>query len=195
VILVAVVVVALVAVPLAGGRLDALREVRFRAPWLLLLALAIQVALAWFAGPATAWRLAAHVASFAIGLAWVWRNLDVAGLPLAGAGAGLNALAIAANGGIMPASASALRAAGLAVDPGNLPNSGVLANPHLSFLGDVFAIPKGWPLANVFSVGDVVLAVGAAFVIHAACGSRLVPARWRAGPAFRRPARPSARGR
>ena len=27
------------------------------------------------------------------------------------------------------------------------------------FLGDVFAIPKGWPLANVFSVGDVVIVI------------------------------------
>ena len=34
-------------------------------------------------------------------------------------------------------------------------NSGVLAAPRLAFLGDVFAIPAGWPLANVFSIGDV----------------------------------------
>lgn len=52
----------------------------------------------------------------------------------------------------------------------------------LLFLGDVFAIPASWPFANVFSVGDVLIAVGAAYSIHATCGSRLVPARYHRVP-------------
>jgi hypothetical protein len=30
----------------------------------------------------------------------------------------------------------------------------------------MFAVPKGVPLANVFSVGDVILVVGAFVVVH-----------------------------
>ena len=49
-----------------------------------------------------------------------------------------------------------------------------------SALGDVMAVPSGWPLANVFSIGDVLLVVGAAVIMHVQCGSALV--RHRAGP-------------
>jgi hypothetical protein len=48
----------------------------------------------------------------------------------------------------------------------------VLPDPRLAFLGDVFAIPRGWPLANVFSVGDVLIAVGVVVAVHGICGSR-----------------------
>jgi Family of unknown function (DUF5317) len=39
-------------------------------------------------------------------------------------------------------------------------NSTVLVQPRLAFLGDVFFIPASWPLSNVFSVGDVLIALG-----------------------------------
>jgi hypothetical protein len=48
-------------------------------------------------------------------------------------------------------------------------NSQVLDNPRLLPLGDVFAVPTGWPLANVFSIGDVLLVAGAALVLHHLC--------------------------
>ncbi len=35
------------------------------------------------------------------------------------------------------------------------------AGTALPFLGDVFALPRPIPLANVFSVGDVLIGVGA----------------------------------
>ena len=171
--------------PIGRGRLGALLDLRWRAPWLLLLAFGLQLALAVFPGPSSWWRLAVHVASFPIGLAWVWLNRQVTGLWVVAAGAALNGIAIAANGGVMPASAQALRTAGLPAHTANLANSDVVADPRLSFLGDVFAIPASWPFANVFSIGDVLIALGAAIAIHAVCGSHLVPERWR------RPAVPS----
>jgi hypothetical protein len=42
-------------------------------------------------------------------------------------------------------------------------------------LGDVFYIPASWPLSNVFSVGDVLIALGVAWAVHGICGSRLAP--------------------
>ena len=48
-------------------------------------------------------------------------------------------------------------------------NSNVVHGARLQWLGDVFAIPKGWPLANVFSVGDVVVVVAITYFAHAWC--------------------------
>ena len=56
-----------------------------------------------------------------------------------------------------------------------------LAHPHVSFLGDVFAVPSSWPVSNVFSVGDVILVVAALLALHRVCGSRLTRRR-PAGP-------------
>ena len=42
-------------------------------------------------------------------------------------------------------------------------------SPRLPWLGDVFAIPRGWPLANVFSIGDVVIVVAVGYFAHMVC--------------------------
>ena len=74
----------------------------------------------------------------------------------------------------MPASASALRISGIAERPG-FDNSAALAHPHLAFLGDIIPVPGPWPIGNVLSVGDLIIFVGAAVVLHVACGSKLHP--------------------
>ena len=160
-------------VPLGGGRLRRLSDLRFRAPGLLWLALGTQVALIGFPGKETGWRIAANVATYPLGIGWVWLNRQVSGLWIVGMGATCNLLPILANGGVMPASAHALEIAGASADLGVFTNSTVLADPKLLFLGDVLAIPSSFPLANVLSVGDVVIALGAAYTIHRVTGSRL----------------------
>lgn len=182
VLLVLFVALAAALVPLARGRLSALLELRFRSAWLLAVAVALQAVAFLIPGESAAWRAGAHVASFPAGLAFVWANRAIPALWVIALGAVSNGIAIVANGGVMPASPTAVRAAGLQADP-SFVNSAVLADPNLLFLGDVFAVPASWPFANVFSVGDVLIAVGAAITIHAVCGSRLVPARFRRAPA------------
>jgi hypothetical protein len=71
----------------------------------------------------------------------------------------------------MPASAAAIAAAGLD-GPGEHTNSVVLDNPALEPLTDIFAIPASWPLANVFSVGDVLIGLGIVVVIASAMRAR-----------------------
>jgi len=107
-------------------------------------------------------------------------NRGVPGVPVIALGGLANLAAIIANGGVMPASASALRTAGLTADPAGYTNSGLVAHAHLAFLGDIFALPASWPAANVFSVGDLLLALGAFVLLHGVCRSRLgrvLPAR------------------
>jgi Family of unknown function (DUF5317) len=171
--LVAIVLASALAVPLLGGRLGALAEVRLRLPWALPAALALQVVALDLPGVPGWLRPPLHVGSYLVAGAFLVANRRLPGMPLVGIGAAANLLAIAANGGVMPASPSALAAAGLPPDPPGFANSAVLADPRLAFLGDVLAIPAGWPLANVFSVGDVLIAAGAAFAFHCLCGSRL----------------------
>jgi hypothetical protein len=110
---------------------------------------------------------AIYVASTAVVLAVVIRNVRIAGLPVVAAGAASNLAAIVANRGYMPADPGALAMAGLHPVDGPS-NSVIVAEPSLRPLTDVFALPAGVPLANVFSVGDVLIAVGVVVAIAAA---------------------------
>src|ERR671910_890224 len=97
-------------------------------------------------------------------------------------GGALNLIAIVANGGVMPASRGALEDAGLDARSGEFANSDLVEGANVAFLGDVFAIPAGWPGANVFSLGDAVMIAGAFLALHAATGSRLFAAARREHP-------------
>jgi hypothetical protein len=168
----------LVTIPVAGGRLSRLERLELRWVWLVALAFAIQVVLVTLApsGHLTLHRIA-HVATYFLAGACILRNLELRFMWVVAVGGLFNFIAIAANGGVMPASAGALRDAGLDVRSGSFANSDLVSNAHVGFLGDVFAIPAGWPGANVFSVGDAVMVLGAFLVLHAAAGSRLAGAR------------------
>ncbi|MEJ7788175.1 MAG: DUF5317 family protein, partial [Solirubrobacteraceae bacterium] len=145
-------------VPPAGGRLSALAYLQFRGVGLLAAALGVQIAiLAVLDGGDPAVLGAAYIATFLAAGVFVWANRRVPGVPLLGLGGALNATAIIANDGVMPARAQALEAAGRPTLEEGFRNSAAVSDPHLAWLGDTFAIPSGVPLANVFSVGDVVL--------------------------------------
>jgi hypothetical protein len=74
----------------------------------------------------------------------------------------------------MPALPSALRAAGLHFQQSR--NSTALSAPHLSWLVDRWAAPGWVPWANVFSAGDVAIAVGGVVFALAATGALRIPA-------------------
>ena len=107
-----------------------------------------------------------HVLTYALALAFLVVNRHLAGVLVVGAGALLNGVTIALNGGVLPASASAITATGVDRD-GEFANSAVVADAVLPWLGDVFAWPAPLPLANTFSVGDVLIAVGVAIAAWA----------------------------
>lgn len=116
-----------------------------------------------------------HLMSYGLALVFVWHNRAIPGMAILVAGGMMNLAAIAANGGVMPASPEALVRSGkadLALDD-EFNNSTVQADAKLQILGDIFAIPEGYPFANVFSIGDVLLVVGGAITVHKVCGSVL----------------------
>ncbi|WP_024288524.1 DUF5317 family protein [Cellulomonas sp. KRMCY2] len=145
--------------PLLAGRWSArLLLLRWRWPLLIWATLALQVVATEAPIPATLASVL-HVATYAAALAFLWANRHVAGVPVVTAGAASNGITIALNGGVLPASASALAAADIDRTAG-FANSAVLDHPVLPWLGDVFAWPAPLPLANTFSVGDLLIALG-----------------------------------
>src|SRR4051794_28918888 len=104
---------------LLRGRIVRLGEVRLRWAPLALAGLAVQLIL--FASPVAATVGSAgppiYVASTAAVLAAVVANWRIPGLPIVGAGAASNLIAVVANGGYMPASSEALSAVGVEAAP------------------------------------------------------------------------------
>lgn len=174
--LIAFVGLALLTVPLAGGRLTRLADVRFKRFWALATALVVQVIIISVLPEGSPLiHSGAHIASYLLAGFFLVSNWRVPGMWLIGLGGAANLAAIAANKGIMPASASALAASGRSVNPGQFTNSGVVADPNLAFLGDIFAIPASWPLHNVFSIGDLCITLGVIVALHRLSESRLFP--------------------
>jgi hypothetical protein len=171
-----VALICFLSVPLLGGRLGRLGEQEPRGVGVAIAGLALQILIITIAPEGDHdLHTAVHLGSYLL-VGWVvWANRHVPWLWLVGVGGLLNFVAIAANGGVMPASASAAEAAGLSPAPGEFINSTVLEHPRLLFLGDVFGSDLPWP-NNVFSVGDIVMAIGAFLCIHTICQSR---AAWR----------------
>jgi len=164
--------------PLIGGRWSRLADLRLRGAGLFYVAIALQ--LIAFPASALPWRTPDRLAvvlwlvSYALFALGAARNLRIAGVPLVAAGMLSNVAAILSNGGHMPALPAALRAAGLHFEQSR--NSTALAAPHLSWLVDRWAAPNWVPLANVYSVGDILIAVGGFAFALVATGALRAPA-------------------
>ncbi|MBA3875912.1 MAG: hypothetical protein C0498_03080 [Anaerolinea sp.] len=158
---------------LLGGRLEGLLQLHFRWAALAVGGLLVQVVLFTPFGDRVAGGLgpAIYVASTAAVFLAVVRNLRMPGMVIVAVGALSNLVAISANGGAMPADPGALTRAGFA-GPGEYTNSVVLAEPVFQPLTDIYALPAGVPMANVFSIGDVLIGVGVATAIVVAMRRR-----------------------
>ena len=159
-----------------GGRPGRLAELKLRSLWLLFVAFGLQViAFPWSFLPWSTAEDAATVlwlGTYALLALVAIRNRHVRGFGLLAVGMLSNLTAIVANGGHMPALPSAMIDAGVAYDGVHLNSIGD-PNPNLSWLVDRWGAPEWVPWANVYSVGDVLLAAGAIIVIVAGMGVRL----------------------
>jgi Family of unknown function (DUF5317) len=159
--------------PLLGGRWSRLAELKIR--WIGLFYVAIALQIVAFPVSALPWRTPDRAAvvlwltSYGVFALAAARNARIVGVPLIAVGMLSNVAAILANGGHMPALPSALRAAGLHFTQSR--NSAALASPNLHWLIDRWAAPSWVPWANVFSVGDVLIALGGFVVALAATGA------------------------
>jgi hypothetical protein len=160
------------------GRLAALGTVRVRF-WLVALAgLAFQAVL--FSSPLASvvgpLGPSLYVVSTTVVLMALVVNLRQPGFWLILVGALANFTVIVANGGQMPASPDALAALmGSATLPTSDFSNSVVAGPGTPFyfLADLFVLPRPFPFANIFSIGDVLIGLGGAWFIVATMHNRL----------------------
>jgi hypothetical protein len=161
---------------LLGGKLSALGSLTVRRLWLAYAAVVLQIAA--FPSGVLPWSTPTDAArvlwlfSYVLLIALVVTNRRVTGFLLIGLGILSNLIAILSNGGLMPAKRAALRAAGVSFDLRN--NSVTTAHPHIALLVDRFAWPRWLPLANVFSVGDVLIGLGLLTVVVVGMQPRLL---------------------
>ena len=158
---------------LTGGSPARLGQLRL--VWAPLIVLGMVIQLLLFSTPAgnalgDAASLA-YVLSNVMVLAAVAANLATPGLWLVLTGGISNFLAIVANGGYMPVSPDILAALG-ALPKVDYSNSAPRDTAVLAALTDVFSMPSWVPLANVFSVGDLLIGVGAAIAVFAGMHGR-----------------------
>lgn len=181
-ILVAAVLIAFLVALATGGSVRALGGLRFRFLPLIFLALFTQVVIfSPIAGDTDLIHRIGpwiYVGTIVVLLFVMAMNLAIPGMKLVLLGTLLNGLVIVANGGFMPSPEGALREAGrlhlvlqdeaeiAAGEPYILSNSEIAEDDApLLFLGDIFYIPDPWPLHNVFSIGDVLIAAGAGYAV------------------------------
>jgi Family of unknown function (DUF5317) len=152
-----------------GGRLGKLAGLQFRWVPVFLAGLFAQLVLFSSAVTERIGDLGAplYVMSTGVVLLAIAANWRITGVPILVAGAACNLAAILANGGYMPAGASALAALGRVLGP-EYSNSAALAHPNLELLTDIFAMPRWMPGHNIFSVGDVLIGLGVIVIIVAA---------------------------
>ena len=156
---------------LRGGRLSHLGQIQLKGVWLIVLALIVQLLIFPFGSRAlvTVGTEYLHLFSYALLVLFALFNWREWGVLVMAAGMVLNLLVIALNGGYMPTTADGLGYAGRDVAAraladlhhyGNNCLSGTDGCATLAGLSDNFAVPAWVPLANVFSVGDIFLALG-----------------------------------
>lgn len=162
---------------LTGGSLAGFGLARFRLLPLLVLAVVIQVLIFTSLLGQTEFVLDyghyIYMATILMTLVVFARNLHIPGLVVILIGALLNAIAIFSNGGYMPTNAELLDEAGrleyvqqseesVAAGEKLTHTNSVLTDDdtRFSFLGDIFALPDNVPLSNVYSIGDIFIAVG-----------------------------------
>jgi hypothetical protein len=142
---------------------------------LIFLALVIQVAIFtnWSPEP-PAFVPILYVFSDLIALVWLGRNIRIAGIPCVALGSVSNLAAILANAGRMPVDGALLTrargtAAEAAVASGHSATNSVIATgqTRLSWLTDRFLLPPPFPFPTVFSVGDLLIGLGVAWLIAA----------------------------
>lgn len=165
---------------LRGGSLERLAALPIRWPWVAALAWVAQVVL--FTSPLAPLlepvAPLVHGASLAVLAVVMVANRHLPGLALFGAGLLLNALVFATNGGFMPVSETALRAAGSDESVATLREGGrvqktflMASDTPLWFLADVIPVR---PFGKVYSIGDVVAAGGVLALVAGGMGTRRV---------------------
>jgi hypothetical protein len=156
---------------LTGGRLKWMAKHPFKYAWLALLAFLIQIVIfsdfPFMKHTPSLVVIVFHLISYSLLLGFIFLNRFLTGIIITGLGIFLNALVIFINGGYMPTSSQNIQRTSMnymaeAVSQGSAVHNSMEATKGtlLPWLGDIFYLPSWIPLSNVFSIGDILIAIG-----------------------------------
>lgn len=161
---------------LRKGTIKNLASLELNGIWLIFLVLVIQILIFPLGTSEPIVNLYTqylHLASYLLLLIFILMNRRYWQIIFMGTGMLLNFIVIMVNGGYMPASESALSKAGHTQVADKLLSDGISGNvilmgedTKLNFLGDLLYMPEWLPLANAFSPGDLLLALGLIILIQ-----------------------------
>ncbi|HZK55188.1 MAG TPA: DUF5317 domain-containing protein [Desulfosporosinus sp.] len=156
---------------ISGGKIGRLGELDLREFWLVPLALLLQSGVYWAAvqeiglGPSWASPVL-DTGSYFLLLLFTFRNKSLPGMRWITLGILLNTLVIGLNGGVMPVDSSFLpEASRNALIAGQGTHGLMTSITRLSFLADVFYLDIPLLQKQVFSVGDILLDIGAFLLV------------------------------
>jgi hypothetical protein len=164
-----------------GGSLRHLARLPLRWGWVALVAFGLQIYLIYFPEPVSQGlfspRVGVLVFSYALLFAVIWQNRALPGVWLIGAGSLANFGVMMLNGGYMPITREALTQVGrthkiLSPEPGGRvrDTKDIVLPPDATvvwWLSDIFVLPPPFPIPSVFSLGDVLIALGTCWLIQA----------------------------
>jgi hypothetical protein len=160
---------------LSGGSARRLANLPLRSGWIALVAFSLQIYIIYFPEPVSEGlfspRVGLLIFSVALLFVFVWKNRLLAGMWLIALGFLANLGVMLLNGGYMPITEEAIAQVGrsksiLSSEPYSrvratkdivLPREATLA----WLLSDIFILPPPFPIPTVFSLGDLLIAVGA----------------------------------
>lgn len=156
---------------LLGGNLRDIASVKLRRLELFYAAFAMQIVafpfafLPWQTSDAVG--VAIWLASYGVLAVATASNFRTRGVAVIGLGMASNFVAVFVNGGHMPSLPHAVeQAGGYAIEY----NSALIDQPLYPWLVDRWPVPDWLPLGNVFSIGDVLIGLGALVLTIAAMG-------------------------
>ena len=164
--LILIILISLIVI-LSGGRISNLKYCNFKLPILVFLALVLKIISISIYSPVV-YLPVMRISSMVLVIIFIFINFHLKGMLLIGLGLISNALVIFLNGGNMPANAKYvyLFASGKELEilrSGQAVGSFILTSSQtkLSFLGDVFLMPRWIPLSKLYSIGDILITIGA----------------------------------
>jgi hypothetical protein len=170
-----VVVISIIISYFLGGRLKFMLQRPLKHVWLATSGLLIQIII--FSNFFTsryddAVSVILHGISYLLIISFVFINRKIPGILLIGIGIILNATVIFLNGGYMPASLESVEKTSIGrqfeiLSQGSTTNNSqaITEDTVLPWLADIFYIPSWMPFSNVFSIGDVLIAIGVCIYI------------------------------
>jgi Family of unknown function (DUF5317) len=163
-----------------GGKPQRLAELRLHGVWLFYVGIAMRIwafPFHWLPWSSPSFALELSLAAYGVFVLAMLVNVRIPGVAIVGVGLLMNLVTTAVNDEHMPALPSALIAAGKHFTVSR--NSAMAIHPHLPWLIDRWAAPDWVPWGNVFSVGDVIVSIGA--VVFAVVATRALDRRMRPG--------------